>query len=108
MLQVLKQLLYSYTNMNFHAPNSSHVLPFVTTIPCYNLYPISNSGWILENISSLKELLCNGTAAQGGDGVTIPGGVPEHLDVALREEVSGHGGDGLAAGLHDLSGLFQL
>ena len=30
------------------------------------------------------------------------------VDVALRDVVSGHGGDGLAAGLDDLSGLFQL
>ena len=29
-------------------------------------------------------------------------------DVALRDVVSGHGGGGSAAGLDDLSGLFQL
>ena len=29
------------------------------------------------------------------------------MDVALRDVVSGHGGDGLAVGLGDLSGLFQ-
>ena len=28
-------------------------------------------------------------------------------DVALKDMVSGHGGDGLAVGLDDLSGLFQ-
>jgi len=28
-------------------------------------------------------------------------------DVALRDVVSGHGGDGLMVGLHDLRGLFQ-
>ena len=28
-------------------------------------------------------------------------------DVALRDMVSGHGGDGLVVGLDDLSGLFQ-
>ena len=28
-------------------------------------------------------------------------------DVALRDVVSGHGGDGLMVGLDDLSGLFQ-
>jgi len=28
-------------------------------------------------------------------------------DVALRDTVSGHGGDGLIVGLDDLSGLFQ-
>jgi len=29
------------------------------------------------------------------------------VDVALRNVVSGHGGDGLAVGLNDLRGLFQ-
>ena len=29
------------------------------------------------------------------------------VDVALRDVVSGHGGDGLAVGVGDLSGLFQ-
>ena len=29
------------------------------------------------------------------------------VDVALRDVVSGHSGDGLATGLDDLSGLFQ-
>ena len=29
------------------------------------------------------------------------------VDVALRDMVSGHGGDGLTVGLRDLSGLFQ-
>ena len=30
-----------------------------------------------------------------------------HVDVALRDVVSGHGGDGLVVGLDGLSGLFQ-
>ena len=30
-----------------------------------------------------------------------------HVDVALRDMVSGHGGDGLMVGLDDLQGLFQ-
>ena len=30
-----------------------------------------------------------------------------HVDVALRDVVSGHGGDGLTVGLHDLKGNFQ-
>ena len=30
----------------------------------------------------------------------------KHMDVALRD-ISGHGGDGLMAGLNDLSGLFR-
>ena len=29
------------------------------------------------------------------------------VDVALRDMVSGHGGDGFVVGLDDLSGLFQ-
>jgi len=35
------------------------------------------SGWILGTISSQKERCGSGTAAQGGGGVTVPGGVPE-------------------------------
>ena len=31
----------------------------------------------------------------------------EHGDVAVRDVVSGHGGDGLMVGLDDLGGLFQ-
>ena len=31
----------------------------------------------------------------------------KRVDVALRDMVSGHGGDGLTIGLDDLSGLFQ-
>ena len=42
-------------------------------------------------------------AAQGGDGVTIPGVFKKCVDVALRDMVSGHGGDGLTVGLDDLS-----
>ena len=30
-----------------------------------------------------------------------------HVDVALRDMVSGRGGDGLMVGLDDLQGLFQ-
>ena len=37
-------------------------------------------------------------AAQGSGGVTIPGGVQECRNVALRDVVSGHGGDGLVVG----------
>ena len=33
--------------------------------------------------------------------------VESHGDVALRDMVRGHGGDGLTVGLGDLSGLFQ-
>jgi len=47
-------------------------------------------------------------AAQGGGGVTVPGGVPEPCGCGTEDMASGHGGDGLAAGLGDLGGLFQL
>ena len=47
-------------------------------------------------------------AAQGGGGVTDPGGVENCGDVALRDMVSRHSGGGMMAGLHDLKGLFQL
>ena len=39
--------------------------------------------------------------------VTGPGGVQERVDVALRDRVSAHSGDGLTFGLHDLGGLLQ-
>ena len=39
--------------------------------------------------------------AQGGGGVTIPGGVPELCGCGTEDVVSGHGGDGLAVGLGD-------
>jgi len=29
------------------------------------------------------------------------------VDVALKNMISGHGGDGLLVGVHDLRGLFQ-
>jgi len=43
----------------------------------------------------------------GGGRVTIPGVFQNRVDVALRDTVSRHGGDGLVVGLDDLSGLFQ-
>ena len=30
------------------------------------------------------------------------------VDMAVRDVVSGHGGDGVMVGLNDLSGIFQL
>jgi len=46
-------------------------------------------------------------AAQGGGGVTVPGVFKKHEDVALRDVVSGHGGDRLMVALDALKGLFQ-
>ena len=46
-------------------------------------------------------------AAQGGGGVTVHGGVQNRVDVALRDVVNQHSGDGLMGGLDDPSGLFQ-
>jgi len=46
-------------------------------------------------------------AAQGGGGVTAPGGVQEMWRCGTEGCGSGHGGDGLMVGLGDLSGLFQ-
>ena len=65
------------------------------------------SGWILGKCSSPKEQCCSGTAARGGGGVTIPGGVPE---------LWGCGTEGCGqwvwwwwagVGLGDISDLFQ-
>lgn len=46
-------------------------------------------------------------AAQGGGGVTVPGGVPEPCGCGTEDVVSGHGGDGSMVGPGDLSILFQ-
>lgn len=51
----------------------------------------------MGNISSHKERCCSGTAAQGGGGVTAPGGVQRGA-VAPREVGSGHGGGWSMAG----------
>ena len=45
-------------------------------------------------------------AAQGGGGVTIPRGVQNRVDVALRDVVSGYGGDGLMVAVDDISVFF--
>ena len=68
---------------------------------------VQSAYWILGNISSQQEQCCSGTAAQGGGGVTVPGGVPEPCGCGTEDVVSGHGGDGLAVGPGDLRGLFQ-
>ena len=46
-------------------------------------------------------------AAHGGGGVIMPGRVKKCGDMALRDTISGHGGNGLMAGLYYLSCLFQ-
>lgn len=44
----------------------------------------------------------------GSDGITIPGGVQRHTDVAPGDIVSGeHGSAGLMAEVNALRGLFQ-
>ena len=55
----------------------------------------------IGKISSQKERCCSGTAAQGGGGVTILGGVQNCRDVALRAVGMVEQG-----GLGDLRGLF--
>ena len=45
--------------------------------------------------------------AQGGGGIPSLEVFKNHVDVALRDVVSGHGGGGLAVGLDDLRVLFQ-
>jgi len=50
------------------------------------------SGWILAKISSPIELYCSGTAAQGGGGVTVHGGVPEPWRCGTEGRGYGHGG----------------
>ena len=52
------------------------------------------SGWILGEISSLKEWSGIGTAAQGVLESLSLEVVKSHGDVALRDMVSGHGGMG--------------
>jgi len=71
-----------------------------------DIYEVS-TGWVLGKISSLKERCCSGTAAQGGGGVTVPGGVPEPCGCGTEDVVSGHGGGGLAVGPADLRAIFQ-
>ena len=46
--------------------------------------------------------------AQGGGGVTVPEVFQNHEDVALRDNVSEHGGDGLGLGLGILEVFSQL
>ena len=65
------------------------------------------SGWLLGKISLRKSSEAVAQAAQGGGGVTVSGGVEGMCGCGTEDMVNGHGGDGLAVGLDDLSGLFQ-
>ena len=76
---------------------------------------VADPRWILGNISSPKERCCSGTAAQGGGGITIPGGVQELWECGT--EGRGHGGGGLGldwvisavfSNLNDLQVAFLL
>ena len=46
-------------------------------------------------------------SCQGSGGATVLEAFKGCVDVALRDMVSGHGGDELTVGLDDLRGLFQ-
>jgi len=59
-------------------------------------------GWILGNISSHWRRLPREVV--GSPSLEM---LKSHVAVALRDVVSGHGGDALMVGLGDLSGLFQ-
>ena len=52
----------------------------------------------LKGRTSQKEWQCFGTAAQGGGGVTIPGGAPEPWGCGTEGCGDGHGGAGWAWG----------
>jgi len=60
------------------------------------------SGWILRKTFQ-KERCCSGTAAQGGGGVTVPGGVQE----LCRCGTEGRGDGRWMFGLSYLRGLSQ-
>ena len=66
--------------------------------------PYGGPGWILGKISLRKSGQALEQAAQGGGGVTIPGGVQEKGRETLSDVISG---DGLMVDLDDLCGLFQ-
>jgi len=60
------------------------------------------SGWILGKISSRKKWSVTGTAAQGGGGLTIRGGVQEPWRCGTEGRGQWAWWDGLALGLGDL------
>ena len=65
------------------------------------------SDWLLVKNSSLKEWLGIGTAAQGVVESPSMEAFIKKIDVALRDTVSGHSGDGMMVVLDDPSGPFQ-
>ena len=66
---------------------------------CRNSTHVFVSGWMLGNIF---RVVMQWHSCPGSGGVTIPGGVQSHGDVALRDVVSGHGGGGLGLDLGTL------
>ena len=76
----------------------------VMTLSCAT----GGTGWILGTISSPKEQCCSGTAAQGGGGVTVPGGVPELWGCGTEGCGYGHGGGGLGLDLEILVDFSNL
>jgi len=64
-------------------------------------FRVQHSFWMIKTGAAVAQ------AAQGGGGVTVPGGVPEPCGCGTEDVVSGHGGDGLAVGPGDLRDLFQ-
>ena len=67
-----------------------------------------DSGWILGKIYSQERVMRHWYRLPR-EGMESPSleAVKKCGDVALRDTVSGHGGDGLMVGPGDLSGLFQ-
>ena len=67
-----------------------------------------DTGWTLGNSSSQKSGQALAQAAQGGGGVTDPGGVQETFRCCIeRHGLVGNIGDRWTVELDDLFGLFQ-
>jgi len=86
--------------------NESNVLQDLRGFP---EHLIQSSGWILGKISPPKKMLRLQWHRLPMEVVESPTleVFKKHVDVALRNTVSGHGAGRLAAGLDDLRGLFQ-